>query len=89
MRCEHIWALRRESQWSQRAIARTTPVLMGLFSLVTLVAHEHYRCQTTHLAPVQVTAWYKKTSPTFSDALALVRRHLWTQTTFPIITRKC
>ncbi|MGO8947752.1 MAG: NUDIX domain-containing protein [Ktedonobacterales bacterium] len=64
-----------------RAVAR--PALMGLFSLVTLVAHEHYRHQTTHLAPVQVAAWYKKTTPTFSDALALVRRHLWTQTTFP------
>jgi hypothetical protein len=72
-----------QRQWSERAIARTTPVLMGLFSLVTLVAHEHYRGQTTHLTPVHVTAWYKKASPTFSDALALVRRHLWTQTTFP------
>ena len=56
---------------------------MGLFSLVTLVAHEHYHHQTTHLSAVQVTAWYTKTTPTFSDALALVRRHLWTQTTFP------
>ena len=70
-------------QWSERAIARTTPALLGLFSLVTLVAHEHYRHQTTQLAPVQVAAWYTKTTPTFSDALALVRHHLWTQTTFP------
>ena len=30
------------------------------------------------------TTDYAKTTPTFSDALALVRRHLWTQTTFPI-----
>ncbi len=62
---------------------------MGLFSLVTLVAHEHYRHQTTHLAPVQVAAWYKKTTPTFSDALALDRRHLWTQTTFPTSPGNC
>jgi hypothetical protein len=67
-----------QRQWSERAIARTTPALLGLFSLVTLVAHEHYRHQTTQLAPVQVAAWYTKTTPTFSDALALVRHHLWT-----------
>ncbi len=36
-----------QRQWSERAIARTTPALMGLFSLVTLLAHEHYRHQTT------------------------------------------
>jgi hypothetical protein len=57
-----------QRQWSERVIARTTPTLMGLFSLVTLVAHEHYRHQTTHLPPVQVAAWYTKTAPTFSDA---------------------
>jgi hypothetical protein len=62
--------------------ARPLPSLR-LFSLVTLLAHEHYRHQTTHLAPVQVAAWYTKTTPTFSDALALVRRHLWSGTTFP------
>jgi hypothetical protein len=72
-----------QRQWSEQAIARTTPALMGLFSLVTLVAHEHYRHQTTHLAMRQVAAWYTKMTPTFSDALALVRHHLWTQTTFP------
>jgi hypothetical protein len=72
-----------QRQWSERAIARTTPALLGLFSLVTLMAHEHYRHETTPLAPVPVAAWYTKTMPTFSDALALVRHHLWTQTTFP------
>ena len=28
---------------------------------------------------VQRTAWYDKPHPTFSDALALVRKELWTQ----------
>jgi hypothetical protein len=69
-----------QRQWSERAIARTTPALLGLFSLVTLLAHEPMSCGT---APVQQTAWYRKTLPTFSDALACVRRQLWTQTTFP------
>lgn len=72
-----------QRQWSAQAMARTTPALMGLFSLVTLVAHEPYRHETTPPALMQVTAWYTKTTPTFTDALALVRRHLWTQTTFP------
>ena len=76
-----------QRQWSAQAIARTTPTLMGLFSLVTLLAHEHYRYQTTHPAPLRIAAWYTKTTPTFSDALALVRRHLWTQTTFPTSLR--
>lgn len=74
-----------QRQWSERAIARTTPTLLGLFSLVTLLAHEHYSPShpSTDPAPLRVAAWYMKSAPTFSDALALVRRHLWTQTTFP------
>jgi hypothetical protein len=69
-----------QRQWSERAIARTTPALLGLFSLVTLLAHEPMTSSTVSL---QQTAWYTKTTPTFSDALALVRRRLWTQATFP------
>ncbi|HEX9414929.1 MAG TPA: transposase [Ktedonobacterales bacterium] len=69
-----------QRHWSERAIARTTPALLGLFSLVTLLAHEP---MTRSPAPLQQTAWYTKTTPTFSDALALVRRRLWTQATFP------
>ncbi|HEX6543839.1 MAG TPA: hypothetical protein VF040_18940, partial [Ktedonobacterales bacterium] len=38
---------------------------------------------TTGTAPLQQTTWYTKTTPTFSDALALVRGRLWMQTTFP------
>jgi len=69
-----------QRQWSPQAIARTTPVLLGLFSLVTLLAHEP--CSRT-TPPLPLTAWYRKTAPTFSDTFALVRRQLWTQTTFP------
>jgi hypothetical protein len=64
-----------QRQWSDQAIKRTTPLLLGLFSWITLVAH------TFHLSgqPVAVrqSAWYTKTLPTFSDALALVRHQLW------------
>jgi len=68
-----------QRHWSDRAVSRTTPVLMGLFSLVTLLAHPVME-QTS--SPVRAAAWYRKATPTFIDALATVRRSLWTQTTF-------
>jgi hypothetical protein len=64
-----------QRQWSDKAIARTTRALLGLFAWITLVAH------VLHLSgqPVVVrqSAWYAKSMPTFSDALALVRYQLW------------
>ena len=69
-----------QRQWSDRAVARTTPALLGLFSLVTLLAH----AQLSAGAPIRRSAWYCKPLPTFADALALVRRQLWTEATFPI-----
>lgn len=65
-----------QRQWSDNAIARTTPLLLGLFSWVTLVAHALY---TAHpLTAPRQTIWYAKPLPTFSDAFALVRQYLWT-----------
>jgi DDE superfamily endonuclease len=66
--------LETQRQWSDQAIARTTPVLLALLSLVTLLA---LRLRPDGQIPVPVTAWYHKAEPTFSDCLALVRRHLW------------
>jgi len=63
-----------QRQWSDWAIARTTPVLLGLFSLVTLFAH---KMTTRGKLPVRQAAWYVKPLPTFSDALAIVRQQLW------------
>lgn len=63
-----------QRQWSRQAIARTTPVLLALFSIVALLAQRLH-----HQQPLSVrsAAWYEKPLPTFSDALAAVRRHLW------------
>ena len=68
-----------ESQrhWSEKAIRRTAPALLALFSLVTLFAHERM-AQGSGIV-VRQTAWYRKSYPTFSDALALVRKELWAQ----------
>ena len=63
-----------QRQWSDRAIARTTPILLGLFSWITLAAHT---LQKRHPMTQRKAAWYDKPSPTFVDAIALVRRHLW------------
>jgi hypothetical protein len=68
-----------QRQWSDLAIRRTTPALLGLFSLVTLLAH---RRMTQSTEAPRRAAWYRKPHPTFSDALALVRRELWTEETF-------
>jgi hypothetical protein len=64
-----------QRQWSDKAIARTTPLLFGLFSWVTLLAHALYASQPVG-SPRQA-AWYAKPLPTLSDALAVVRQHLW------------
>jgi hypothetical protein len=63
-------------QWSDLAILRTTPALLGLFSLVTLLAHDIAAEQT--FAP-RTAAWYPKPQRTFSDAIAAVRRKIWAQ----------
>ena len=63
-----------QRQWSELAIVRTTPALLGLFSLITVVAHQLLQGQEL---VVRQAAWYQKTLPTFSDTLALVRRQLW------------
>lgn len=69
-----------QRQWADLSILRITPALLGLFSIVTLLANSHARRQKL---PVQQTAWYPKKLPTFSDALALVKETLWIQHYFP------
>jgi hypothetical protein len=68
-----------QRQWSDLAIVRTTPTLLGLFSLVTIFAHQ---LLDEHPFPVRQAAWYSKALPTFSDTLAFVRQHLWPSSFF-------
>jgi len=63
-----------QRQWSDKAILRTTPVLLGLFSIVTLWAHD--LAKSRKFKP-KTTAWYPKAVLTFSDAIAAVRREIW------------
>src|SRR5919109_2518099 len=68
-----------QRQWNDRAIARATPALLSLYSVITLTAHLLIEKGETW---VRSTAWYGKTRPTFSDAIAWTRRHLWEHTHF-------
>src|ERR1700681_3302699 len=63
-----------QRQWSDKAILRTTPVLLGLYSIVTLWAHD--LSKSRKLKP-RTAAWYQKSVLTFSDAIAAVRREIW------------
>jgi DDE superfamily endonuclease len=67
-----------QRQWSEMAIARTTPVLLGPFSLVALWAEARLDGDVS----LRRAAWYPKRQPSFSDALAAVRHRLWTSATF-------
>jgi hypothetical protein len=66
-----------QRQWSDMAIRRTTPALLGLFSVIALFAHQ--RMGQASGAFRRQAAWYRKRHPTFADALALVRKELWAQ----------
>jgi DDE superfamily endonuclease len=72
---EHL-GVETQRQWSDKAIARTTPCLLGLFSIVALLAA---RLDHRTRLRVSAAAWYRKKRPTFSDALAAVRREVWSE----------
>lgn len=68
-----------QRQWNDQAVQRTTPAILGSFSLVTLLANDP---ALRNEGIIRQAAWYVKERPTFSDALARVRYHLWTQGDF-------
>jgi hypothetical protein len=63
-----------QRQWSDPAVFRTTPLLLGLHSVVALYVHQH--AERLALSPRRA-AWYPKPAATFADALARLRQHLW------------
>ena len=62
-----------QRQWSDLAIQRETPCLFGTFSLTVVLAKVLY----PEKLPVRQAEWYEKEEASFSDVLAVVRRHLW------------
>jgi len=75
--------LETQQQRNELAIGLTTPALLGLFSMVTLWAGQWV--QEDRL-PVRQAVWYRKPPPTFADAIAVVRQHVWISTHFPMPT---
>jgi hypothetical protein len=63
-----------QRQWSDPAVFRTTPLLLGLYSLVAPYVHQH--AERLALSPRRA-AWDPKPAATFADALARLRQHLW------------
>lgn len=72
--CRAHLGVETQRQWSDKAIARTTPCLLALFSIVTLLAT---RLPARERRQIASAPWYPKPQPTFSDALASVRQAIW------------
>jgi hypothetical protein len=70
---EHL-GVETQRQWSDKAIARSTPILMGLYSLICLMA---LRLKESGEFSFESTAWYQKEEAKFSDVLRAVRLTIW------------
>lgn len=75
---EHL-GIETQRQWSDKAIARSTPILMGLYSMVCLMAN---KLSLQELLKIEMTAWYPKKHVTFSDMLRAVRILIWKDNLF-------
>jgi DDE superfamily endonuclease len=73
--------LETQREWSTRAVGRAVPCVLGLFSVVVLLAQVLHPEQL----PTRRAAWYAKREATFIDALAAVRRHLWSHQNQPAL----
>jgi hypothetical protein len=78
--CRAHLGVETQRQWSDLAIERTTPMLLGLYSLIALFGHT---LALDGQLPIAQTAWYRKQTATFRDVLAAVRRRIWDLETFP------
>jgi len=70
---EHL-GVETQRQWSDKAIARTTPILLSLYTIVCLIGNKLHEERPIDVAQ---TAWYEKKDATFSDLLKAVRKILW------------
>ena len=70
-----------QRQWSDNAIQRTTPLLMALYSILTLIAIKMNKVKA--LVVHETTSWYDKQGElTFSDIIIIVRREIWSRRYF-------
>ncbi len=69
---EHL-GIETQRQWSDMAIARTTPILFGLYSLVILMGNSLIK---EGKIEIEQTAWYSKKWIKFSDILKGIRKEI-------------
>lgn len=71
--CREHLGIETQRQWSDLAVDRATPFLFGLYTIITLIGNEIYKLKGFQ---GESTAWYKKSSLTFSDLLKVVRESI-------------
>lgn len=81
---EHL-GVETQRQWSDQAIARSTPVLFALYSLIVLMEGS---LQAKSPLKAASTAWYQKEAVTFADLLFAVRREIWGSKYFSYLFEK-
>jgi hypothetical protein len=70
-----------QRQWSDKAIQRSTPLLMGLYSILTLIAIKMNEVKEIILQ--EKTSWYDKNGElTFSDIIMIIRQSIWSKRYF-------
>jgi hypothetical protein len=62
------------------SVLRTTPCLLGLYTVIALIYAAHVRATRHDPAESGRRPWYHKPEPTFSDALREVRGLFWSET---------
>ena len=72
----------------ENSVLRMGPCLLGLFSVISLIYHEHLK---RHKATTCDRPCYTKNEPTFTDAIATVRQLFWEETVFaqPYFRKAC
>jgi hypothetical protein len=68
----------------KESVLRSFPLLMGLFSLISLWYFDRFKDQ-----PEVTTAqsWYRKEQPTFADAIKAMRKDIWDLNLFSMFTK--
>ena len=64
-----------QRQLSDLVLLRTTPILMAMFSLISIIAKEFFN-QDSECLSINSASWYKKTHVTFSDVHLLVKQKI-------------
>ncbi len=75
---EHL-GVETQRQWSDQAIARTTPILMAMYSIVCLIGNSMHKEESLI---AEKTAWYDKKTVSFSDLIKAIRAQLWRDNLF-------